>query len=208
MKASRLESFFTLGNPSLTGEDLHDLGRHWAWMLTAGIIYILLGILAFSLPVASTVGVTIGLAALLLVGGFVNLVHAVQLRHRNGSMARFLQAIVSIITGGLMFRYPEAGLLGLAIALSFYFFMSAGTQWVLSSSVPNQKGWNWGLTNALVSFFLGVFILFTFPVSALWLPGTLLGIDMIFGGVAMASLAVHCHRADGLSHQRMQSSRA
>src|SRR5580698_10515007 len=115
MKANTIEGFFTLGNPSLTGEDRRELGRHWVWTLAAGIVFMLLGVLAFSLPIASTISLTIGLGARLLVSGFVNLAHAVQLRHRQGAMARFFQAIVSIVTGGLMFRYPEAGMLGVAI---------------------------------------------------------------------------------------------
>lgn len=181
---------------------LSQLGRKWGWLLATGIVYIVLGIAAFSLPIASTVGLTFGLAILLLVGGIIHLIHAVELRHESGGAPRFFHSIVSIVAGFLMFRYPGGGMLGVAIALSFYFFVGAASQWILASAMRPHKGWGWGILGAAASFVLGVYIIVTFPFSALWVPGTLLGINLVFVGVSMIGFSFTARKAhrDSLTH--------
>lgn len=171
-------------------EDLGSLGKNWKWLVATGVLYIILGVIAFSMPVASTIGLTFALGIILLIGGGFHLVHAFQLRHHHGAPTRFLQSAIAIITGALMLRYPGGGMLALAMALSFYFFVSAAAQWLLFISVYPHSGSAWGLVSSVISFLLGVFIVVTFPFSAVWVPGLLLGIDLLFGGAAMIALAM------------------
>ncbi len=84
-----------------------------------------------------------------------------------------------------MFRYPDTGMLGISLALSFYFLLAATAKWIVYMSVRPAKGWGWGLASSMMSFALGVLIIVTFPFSALWVPGTLLGIDLIIAGAVM-----------------------
>ena len=130
---------------AMSTQEIALLGQSWRWILAAGIIYVLLGAVAFSLPMASTLGLTFGLAALLLIGGLTHLIHAIKLRRRRGGGARFFQSFVAIVAGGLMLRYPGGGMVGLALALSFYFFISAAAQWILFTSIRPHPGWGWGV---------------------------------------------------------------
>jgi aquaporin Z len=170
---------------AVSEKEIAALGQHWGWILATGIVYVLLGFWAISLPVASTVGLTIGLAAVLIVGGIVRLVQAIRLRHRHGMALRFFQSALAIVVGGLMLRYPSGGMMFIALSLSFYFFTSAVTQWIFFSAAKPYQGRWWGIASSIVSFILGVFIILTFPFSALWVPGTFLGIDLIFAGAGM-----------------------
>jgi uncharacterized membrane protein HdeD (DUF308 family) len=173
-----------------TFEDMSHLGKKWIWILLAGVVYLALGVFAFFMPVSSSVGLTFALAALLLVGGLVDLFHAFQLRQRHGALTRFLQSLLAIIAGALMLRYPGGGMLGLALILSFYFFFSAAFQTAVAFSIRPHKGWGWTLVSAVASLVLGVYIVATFPFSAFWVPGVLLGVNLIFSGSAMIGLAL------------------
>jgi uncharacterized membrane protein HdeD (DUF308 family) len=166
-----------------------NLSGEWGWILATGIAYVLLGAVALAMPVASTLGLTITLAAVLLVGGCLHLLQSIQVSRRDGASVRFVQSALAIITGGLILRYPEGGMLALALALSFYFFIGAAAQWILFTALRSEPGAGWGLLSAVTSLLLGVFVLATFPISAVWIPGTLLGIDLIFAGSAMIGLA-------------------
>jgi uncharacterized membrane protein HdeD (DUF308 family) len=51
--------------------------------------------------------------------------------------------------------------------------------------------WGWMLVSGLVDLFLAAVILAGFPVSAAWAVGLLVGINMMFGGVALIMMALH-----------------
>jgi len=170
------------------------LGKHWGWMLTAGILYIVLGLVALSLPVASTFGLTIALGAMWTVYGVVHLLQAIKLRHEQGGLMRFMQSLLALAAGLVMVLSPGIGMLSISLILSFYFFMGAVMQWMLARSVAPGGARVWVYLSSLASLLLGLYILFTFPVSALWVPGTLLGIEFVFSGVSLSGFAVSVRR--------------
>lgn len=169
--------------------------KNWGWLLAIGILLVLLGIVALAMPIASTASLMVAVASLLVVGGIIHLVNAFKLRHFHGSFLRFFQAIIAIIGGALMFRYPAGGMLSIAVLLSFYFFSSAAFQLVLSSSQETQGG-IWGFIGATLSFLLGLYIVMSFPFSALWVPGVVLAIEFIYSGAAMIAVAASVRKVD------------
>lgn len=172
------------------------LGQHWGWMFASGVLYLLLGIFALNMPIASTLGLTFAIGGVLVVSGAIQLVQAFRLRNHSAAALRFLQSFVSLLVGGLMLRYPGGGMLGIALALSFYFFLSAAFQFTVYSGLRPMRGSGWGLVSAILTFALGIYMVFTFPASALWVPGLLLGIDLIFAGVGLMSLSWAIHKMD------------
>jgi uncharacterized membrane protein HdeD (DUF308 family) len=177
-----------------THHELVMLGREWGWLLAMGFLLTLLGFFAFSMPLVSTVSLTFALAVLLLVSGLVYLVQAVRLRHRHGSANRFLRSALALIVGGLILRFPQGGILGVALALSFYFLVSGTAQWILFYSMRSLNGAGWVLFSSVTSFLLGVYMIITFPFSAIWVPGLLVGIDLAFAGVSMMGWAISLRR--------------
>ncbi len=166
-------------------ESLARIGHSWGWFLVAGILYILLGIAAFVWPAASTVGLTFALGVVFVVSGIIQLVQAIQLLREAGSGWRFFHAIVSLAAGILIWRYPAGGMVGIAIAMIFYFFASAAIRASAAFALRPHRGWGWMLMGAIASLVLGVEMIATFPVSALWVPGLILGIDLVFYGSAL-----------------------
>jgi uncharacterized membrane protein HdeD (DUF308 family) len=54
--------------------------------------------------------------------------------------------------------------------------------------VKPQDGWGWLVFNALVTVVLGVMILKSWPETALWVVGMLVGIRLVFSGITMLTL--------------------
>ena len=191
--------------PGLSVDDATAvLGRHWGWMLVAGLAYIALGIFAFAMPVASTFGITIAVAAIFLVNGVIQLVQAIRLREQQGGAMRFFQSILAIAAGALVLFYPGIGMLGISLTLSFYFFISGAFQWMLAAAMGPDRARFWIFANSIASFVLGLFIVFTFPISALWVPGTLLGIDLLIGGASLIGFAFECRRLNLVRQKRAE----
>jgi uncharacterized membrane protein HdeD (DUF308 family) len=170
-------------------ERLASLGKSWGWFLAGGIAYIILGIIAFSYPVASTVGLILALGVMFLVGGAIELIHTVQMRKEIGTGWRLFDSLISLAAGVLLLRYPGGGMIGLAIAMIFYFFMSAAAKTVVAFGTRPLPGSGWAFVSAIASFVLGIYMIAQFPVSAFWVPGLLLGINFVFHGVSMVGFS-------------------
>ena len=170
------------------------IGAHWGWVLAKGALLAVLGAMAFAAPFATSLGIAVVVGGLLLAAGLIQLVNAYQLYRRVGRGARIFNSLISIIAGGLVLRYPGGGMLGVAMMLSFYFFLSSVFHWGVAKMVRPQQGWGWEMVNAVTSFLLGVLILATFPFSALWIPGLLLGINLVVIGSSMIGLAMVARR--------------
>ncbi|MGE0632798.1 MAG: HdeD family acid-resistance protein [Pseudobdellovibrionaceae bacterium] len=189
MKHSFFDQVFRSDKYPPTREELSRFGRHWGWMMAAGIGYVILGVIAFSLPVLTTVGLTLAVACLLLASGVVQTVHAIRLRKERGAVTRFFQSLLALIAGVLMLRFPGEGILTLALILSFYFIVSGTAQWMLAMALRPEKLWMWGLVSSICSFALGLYMVFTFPFSAIWIPGVLLAVDLVISGAMLVGLS-------------------
>jgi uncharacterized membrane protein HdeD (DUF308 family) len=177
-------------DPNDAPAEMELLARNWGWIFAVGLAYLVLGIFAFSLPLLTTIAINFLIASVLIFGGALHLAHSIKMRRHRGAKARFFQSNLAIIIGLLMWIYPGSGMTGIAFALGFYFFLSGAAQWVLASAMRPQPGWALGRFASVASYFLGVMIFFSFPFSAVWVPGTLLGVDLIVNGAATAALAI------------------
>lgn len=187
--------------PGLDAQDsTANLGRRWGWLLAVGIIYIPLGIIALMMPAASTLGITVALGALLIVSGIVQMVHAYRLRHDQGGVMRILRSLLSMAIGAMILWMPMAGMLGVAILLCFYFFVGAAVQWTHASVMAPKNIQTWEYLSACASFILGAYIIISFPMSALRVPGVLLGLEFIILGINYIGFAFAARKLHHLKH--------
>jgi uncharacterized membrane protein HdeD (DUF308 family) len=79
----------------------------------------------------------------------------------------------------------------LTIALAIYLFLEAILEFVLGFTLRPLPGTGWLIFDGIVTLILAVMVWRTWPTSAPWLIGTLVGISMLFSGAArlMVSLA-------------------
>lgn len=181
-------------------EHLARMGENWGWVFAAGIAYVILGIIALSWPVASTLGLTFVLGVLFIASGIIQGIHTIQFRKEAGTAWRLFQTVIALAAGILMLRYPGAGMLGVAIGMAFYFFVSAVAKFELAFGMKPHRGWGWALVSAIASLLLGIYMIATFPISALWVPGLILGIDLIVFGASLCGFSMdlkNVHRKAG-----------
>jgi uncharacterized membrane protein HdeD (DUF308 family) len=61
---------------------------------------------------------------------------------------------------------------------------------VLAFGMRPRPGWGWLLFDAVITLILAVMIWKTWPSSAEWVIGTLVGISMLFSGVSRLMLSL------------------
>jgi uncharacterized membrane protein HdeD (DUF308 family) len=164
------------------------------WLTAMGVLMIFFGILALSSPLLATLGVTTAFAAILVVNGAFQFVHAIQVRNHQNITSPILLAILSIVAGIATFVYPVDGMIGITLLLAAYFLVSASSRWRLSSLLPEGGTRTWSRTSAVISFFLGIYLIVTLPFAAYTFPGVILGVELIFMGSFFLSFSAHARK--------------
>jgi uncharacterized membrane protein HdeD (DUF308 family) len=179
--------------------DPETLRKFKLWFKIYGVILILLGAAAIILPGIATLATTITVGWLLIAGGIFGLISVFQAGSQSpGFWWNLLTAIVCVLAGAVLLWNPIAGVLTLTIILAAYFLANGVTKGIMAfhyrSVIP--KAWGWMLFSAVVDIILGVIIIAELPGSAVWVLGLLVGINLLFTGVALISAAIHCESAN------------
>jgi len=157
-----------------------------------GVLLIVFGVMAVGSPFLAAVAVSVVVAWLIVLAGVVHVMLAFR-AHGAGSMIwKLLVGIAYLCFGGYLIVHPVLGVASLTLLLASLFLIEGILNIVLFVKMRPVQGSNWMLVDGIVTLLLGLMIYMQWPSSSLWAIGTLVGISMIFSGVArvMMSLAV------------------
>lgn len=107
----------------------------WSWFIGLGIGFLVLGALAIFVPLVASVLTTMLFGWLLVIGGILTAVHAVQNRRWAHSGWALVSAAIEI-AAGLLVAFPLAGTATLTLVLAAFF---AAEGWS-GSSAPTSTG--------------------------------------------------------------------
>lgn len=171
--------------------------RHWISFFIEGAILAVLGILAIVLPNTASFAVSIFLGWLLLVSGGAGLIGTLWMREAPGFWWSLISAILGIVVGAILIGWPMSGVLSLTLVLIVFFWIEgvASIMFALEHRRQLSGRWGWMLVSGIIDLILGVIILSGFPGSAAWAIGLLLGINLVFGGAALISMALAARQA-------------
>jgi uncharacterized membrane protein HdeD (DUF308 family) len=164
----------------------------WKMFLAEGIILVILGIAAVVLPFAAGLVITIFLGWLFLLAGVVGLVSTFGSRQGPGFVWSLLSALLALIAAGLLLWSPIRGLITLTYLLIAYFVVDGVFTIVFAIEHRRELSarWHWLLVNGLVDLVLAAIIVSGLPDIAAWALGIIVGIDMLFGGGALITMAL------------------
>ena len=78
----------------------------------------------------------------------------------------------------------------IAMVLIAYFFVDGIFSAIAAFQLRPAEGWGWLLASGVISVILAIMLWRQWPVSAVWLPGVLVGIKLIFSGMTMLMLGM------------------
>jgi len=178
-----------LGGASLDPEVRAGLARSWKALMAIGIVAIVLGCIAILVPAVASVGTAIFIGWLLLVVGAF-LVAAAFSAHSVGSLLlRLVWAALTVIVGVWLIVEPHNGTLTLTFVLGVYFLFMGLTRIVVAFLGRGQPNAGWVGLSGVCGLLIGILVLAKFPSSADWAIGLLVGIDLIFAGWTLTSIA-------------------
>jgi uncharacterized membrane protein HdeD (DUF308 family) len=172
---------------------LHD---HWALYLVEGVVLIVLGATAIALPPLATLVVTILIGWLIFLSGIVGLFTTFWMRRAPGFWWSLLSAVLAVVVGVLLLAMPASGAISLTILLVVFFVIegAASIMFALDHKRELSGQWGWMLVSGVVDLILAALIFAGLPSTSAWAIGLLVGINMIFGGVALTAMALHARK--------------
>ncbi len=160
----------------------------WAILLVA------FGVFAIALPLATSIGVVIVLAWLLVFSGVFQFIHAFR-SHGAGSIAwKLLVAVVYLATGLYFVMHPLLGVASFTLVLACFFVAEGAIDLVVYFANRSVRGGGWILFDGIVTLILGIMVWSHWPNSSAWVIGTLVGISMIMTGYTRLMLSLAARR--------------
>src|SRR5499427_723408 len=171
----------------LTGHD--ELRRSWGWFLVLGIVLIVLGVVAMGSVFVMTIASVFFFGWILIVGGVMEVVHAFWHKRWGGFFLDLLTGILYVVAGWMMVTNPQESAILLTLLIAM-FLVFQGVFRIVAALAVRYPRWGWVLVNGVISLVLGILIWRRWPVSALWVIGLFVGIEMLLNGWSLVMLSM------------------
>jgi uncharacterized membrane protein HdeD (DUF308 family) len=160
-----------------------------------GVLLIVFGMVAVGSPFLAAVAVNVVVAWLIVLTGVVHLMLAFR-AHGAGSMIwKVLVGVAYLCFGGYLIVRPAVGVASLTLLLASLFLIEGILDIVLYVKMRPIHGSTWVLTDGIITLALGLMIYMQWPSSSAWAIGTLVGVSMIFSGVARVAMSLAVRKA-------------
>jgi uncharacterized membrane protein HdeD (DUF308 family) len=170
---------------------------HWKFFLIEGIVLLVLGAIAVCVPPLATVAVEVFIGWLILMSGVLGLVMTFQTRGSPGFGWSLLSAVIGIAAGVVLLAWPLSGVFSLTVLLTIFLMLEgiASIMYALAHRRESSSRWELMLVSGIVDLILAGLILAGLPGTAAWAIGLIVGINLLFGGVALVGLALQARGA-------------
>jgi uncharacterized membrane protein HdeD (DUF308 family) len=176
----------------------NSLRAHWKFFLIEGIVLVILGMIAICVPPVATVTVEIFIGWLILLSGVLGLVMTFQTRGSPGFGWSLLSAVVGIAAGIVLLLWPLSGVLTLTVMLTAFLTVEGvvSIMYALAHRRESSSRWQMMLLSGIVDLILAGLILAGLPGTAAWAIGLIVGINLLFGGVALVAMALQARSGE------------
>ena len=185
-----LTTYQNIFGKAMTSEDFRETRTNSALAIVLGVLMILLGIAAIAEPFIATIAITIVFSWTLIIAGIVRIVHAFQSRHKRGFWTTLVVGVLYVIGGILLISNIFGAALSLTLAFGFIIFIEGVLEVIAAFQMRRDPNWGWVLFSGIMAIILGIFILYQWPVSAVWVLGVFVGINFLLTGLWMIMLSL------------------
>ena len=159
------------------------------WLNAIAVLMIVLGIAAIVFPFVASVASTLVFGWIFIFAGTAQLVYAFQSSGAGKVAWKLILGALYLFAGIVVVARPLEGVLAFTLVLGITIFV----QGIIQVSIAFQlrrisPNWIWMLVSGLIGIIFGIFVWSSFPFSAAWLIGTLIGVNLLFDDAWMLTL--------------------
>jgi uncharacterized membrane protein HdeD (DUF308 family) len=162
------------------------------WYISAAVLFIVLGIFAIIEPGVATLGVTLLVGWLLIIGAVGHLIAAFKGVGTKQVIFQLLIAVAYFIGGIYFLTHPLMAGSTLTLLLAGVILAEGVLEIISYFRMKSEGASGWVLFNGIVTIVLGCLIWFQWPSSTVWAIGILVGVNLLITGITrlMFGLAV------------------
>jgi len=179
-----------MDSANINDEVFGELKKNWAWMLSLGIVMVILGIIGLGMTVLFNEIVVMYFGFLLLFGSGVQLMQAFRAEAWKGRVWHVLIALVYIVGGFIAVTEPVIAGMTLALLIAWTLIVIGVLRLFMALQMRGANGWLWTLVGGVLSVVLGVMIINEWPQSGLWVIGLFVAIEILFAGWSQIMIAL------------------
>jgi uncharacterized membrane protein HdeD (DUF308 family) len=164
------------------------------WSIALSVLLIIAGIFAICIPGVSGLAVTLFFGWAMIVSGITHFIFAFKTHTTGGRIWEVIIGAVYLFTGFILLMHPLDSLLVLTLVLACYLFFEAIVEFINYFQLRPRHGVGWLLVDGIITLILAIMIWRSWPVSSVWVIGTLVGISMMFSGFSRLMLSLAAKR--------------
>jgi uncharacterized membrane protein HdeD (DUF308 family) len=189
-------TFHLLGGKPMADATAADIAKKAVgWSIFVSVIMIVAGLLAIALPLEAGIAVNLFVAWMLVFAAIAHFIFAWYTRRTGSVLLKVLLGLLYLAVAFYLLDHPGRGLATLTAALAFYLLIEGVTEIILYFQHRAANGSSWFLLNGIITIVLGGMLWATWPSSAEWAIGTLVGISIFFSGVSRLMISLAARRA-------------
>jgi uncharacterized membrane protein HdeD (DUF308 family) len=155
-----------------------------------GVLLIVFGMVAVGSPFYAAAAVNALVAWLIVLAGVVHLMLAFRVHGAGSVVWKVLVGIAYVCFGVYLILHPVIGVASLTLLLASLFLIEGVLDIVLYVKMRPIHGSSWMLVDGIITLALGLMIYMQWPSSSAWAIGTLVGVSLIFSGVARVGMSL------------------
>ncbi|UKY53798.1 HdeD family acid-resistance protein [Streptomyces inhibens] len=174
-----------------------QLGRSFGRLAVLGVVLVVAGLLGLVYVGVATLTTMLLFGWLLLVGGVVGLLHAVQSRGSNFFWLAVIVAALNIAAGVVVICRPEVSAAALTMFAALL-FLAGGVFRLVGGVVVRGPQFGWTLVQGAFGILLGVLVLADWPHSSLYVIGCFFSLALLFDGLGLFAMGIGGRRIVGM----------
>jgi uncharacterized membrane protein HdeD (DUF308 family) len=167
-------------------DETAKLNRSFGWLAALGVVLVLAGLVGLVYTGVATLTSMLLFGWLLLIGGVVGLLHAVQARASNFFWLGVVVAALNIAAGVVVISKPEAAAEALTMFAALL-FLTGGVFRLVGSMVVRGPQFGWSLVQGAFGLLLGILVLASWPSSSKYVIGTFFSLALLFDGLGLVA---------------------
>jgi uncharacterized membrane protein HdeD (DUF308 family) len=158
------------------------------------VIMIVVGLLALSLPRASSIGVARLLGWLLVFDAGFQLIHSFRSEGVGHVVWKVLVALIYLVVGIYFLMHPFLAVAVVTLALAIFFLVEGLVNLFSYFATHKARSSFWILANGIISIILAAMIWRHWPTGSLWVLGVLVGVGLLMTGISRLMIALAIRR--------------
>lgn len=183
--------------PSQRTRPAGELKRSFGLLAVLGAVLVIAGLVGLAYVGFATLTSMLLFGWLLLVGGVVGLLHAIQSRGAGFFWLAAIVAALNIAAGVVVIRQPEVAAAGLTMFAALL-FLTGGVFRLVGGAVVRGPQFGWTLVQGAFGILLGVLVLGDWPHSSRYVIGCFFSLALLFDGLGLIAMGVGGRRIVGM----------